>query len=104
MARYWKADEDLGADECFLRDFIINEGWKETTSIQASSSKQGARGGDSEDSDEEHLEKADEFEKDYNFRFEVDEGQQIQSYARFQDSSVRQRPDKRKRQRAAKAE
>ncbi|CAK0906715.1 unnamed protein product [Prorocentrum cordatum] len=103
MTRYWKADEDLDDSECFLRDFILNEEWKETTSIQASSSRAGAKDHGSED-EEEHLEDADEFEKEYNFRFEVEEGQQIQSYSRFQESSVRQRPDKRKRQRAAKAD
>lgn len=108
VARYWKADEDLDENDRFLRDYLLNKGWLETTSLQASNTAaKDAAGEDSEDesdAEEDHLEEADQFEKDYNFRFEVEEGQQIQGHRRFQENSVRERPDKRKRQRQERAE
>jgi len=110
VARYWKADEDLDENERFLRDYLMNKGWLETTSLQAPSAKlddeaeEDGSQEDRSDAEEEHLEEADQFEKDYNFRFEVEEGRQIQSHARFQQNSVRERPDKRRRQRQEKAE
>eukprot|EP00971_Amphidinium_carterae_P175698 3482348-Amphidinium_carterae.1 len=38
-------------------------------------------------------------EASYNFRFEMEEGRQIQGHARKQTDSIRQRDDKRKRKR-----
>merc|ERR1719401_3034692 len=103
IAKYWKDDEDLDEGERFLRDYLLNKGWLETTSLQAPQTLE-TLGGQSDDADEEHLDDVDEFEKDYNFRFEVEEGRQIQGHARFPEQSVRERPDKRKRQRHEKAE
>jgi len=95
-ARFWREDEELDDSEKFLRDYILNKSWQETASLQPKEA--------SEDEDEEDLEDADDFEKDYNFRFEMEDGQQIQSHKRFQDSSVRERSDKRKRQRKEKSD
>merc|ERR1712060_58469 len=39
VARYWKADEDLGDSEQFLRDYILNKGWMETASMQGTPSQ-----------------------------------------------------------------
>jgi len=103
MANYWKADEDLDEGERFLRDYLLNKGWLETTSLQAPQSS-GLLGAESDDAEEEHLEEVDDFEREYNFRFEVEEGRQVQGHARFPEHSVRERPDKRKRQRQEKAE
>lgn len=109
VARYWKADEDLNEGDQFLRDYLLNEGWKETTSLQ-SEQKGNMRGQMSIDADsnhddeEEHLDDVDEFERDYNFRFEVEEGHQIVGHARFPEASVRQRSDTRKKARKEKAE
>eukprot|EP00933_Yihiella_yeosuensis_P061637 TRINITY_DN64478_c0_g1_i1.p1 TRINITY_DN64478_c0_g1~~TRINITY_DN64478_c0_g1_i1.p1 ORF type:complete len:718 (+),score=253.75 TRINITY_DN64478_c0_g1_i1:208-2361(+) len=100
LAQYWKADEDLDSAEQFLRDYIVNREWLETGSMQKGPDDFGM-GSASED---EHLDDVDEFEKDYNFRFEVEEGKQIQGHKRFPENSVRERNDKRKRQRQAKAE
>ncbi|CAE8735939.1 unnamed protein product [Polarella glacialis] len=101
MTHYWKADEDLDDSEKFLRDYIVNKEWMETGSIQKPD-----RGGKADlpsDEEEEHLDDVDQYEKDYNFRFEVEEGKQIQGHARFPEASVRERNDKRKRQRQEKA-
>lgn len=102
-ARYWKADEDLDESERFLRDYILSKAWMETTSMQAPGSG-GPEGDDDGEADEEHLDKTDDFEKEYNFRFEMEDGQQIQGHQRVITSSVRQRDDTRKRKRKEKAE
>jgi len=69
---YWKDDEELGDDERFLRDFIVNRRWLERDSLQA--------GSDSESSSDN--EKAAEFEQRYNFRFEETGGDKIAGHAR----------------------
>eukprot|EP00929_Paragymnodinium_shiwhaense_P027815 TRINITY_DN1623_c0_g1_i1.p1 TRINITY_DN1623_c0_g1~~TRINITY_DN1623_c0_g1_i1.p1 ORF type:complete len:732 (-),score=257.03 TRINITY_DN1623_c0_g1_i1:213-2408(-) len=119
MSRYWKADEDLDDNEQFLRDFILGKGWLDTGSLQAEGSKSrhgggGNAGGEdvpnflpeemASEEEEEQLEKEEDFEREYNFRFEVEEGTKVQGHERFPESSVRDRNDKRKRQRAAKAD
>ncbi|CAE7339466.1 KRI1, partial [Symbiodinium pilosum] len=103
IANYWRGDEELDEDERFLRDYLVNRQWLETDSLQARSTE-GMPELDIEDEEGEYLGQADEFEKEYNFRFEVEEGRQIQGHARFPENSVRERKDKRKRQRQERAE
>merc|ERR1719401_2861946 len=79
----------------------MNKAWQETTSMQP---KVAEDDGEDDSGEESHLEEQDEFEKEYNFRFEMEDGQQIQGHKRFNESSVRERNDKRKRQRHEKAE
>lgn len=75
MSNYWRADEDLDEDERFLRDYVMNRQWLEIDSLQASSSRPAADALDlDEEQDDDDLEEADEFEKDYNFRFEMEDG------------------------------
>lgn len=57
----------LTADDKFLKDFIVNQQWVESESEESGDSG----GGPSLNEDEEFLEKADNFEATYNFRFEV---------------------------------
>ncbi|CAE7239415.1 Protein KRI1-like [Symbiodinium microadriaticum] len=104
MANYWRGDEDLDENERFLRDYVINRQWLETDSLQQAHGKKETMDFDVEDEEDEHLGQADEFEKEYNFRFEVEEGKHIQSHARFPENSVRDRNEKRKRQRKERAD
>lgn len=105
MSRYWKTDEELAPDDRFLRDFIINKGWLETPALQH-------KGEDSQGEDEhldqvenEHLDQVDNYEREFNFRFEAEEGCQIRGHARSLKTSVRDRgTNKRKRQRLRKQE
>jgi len=97
MADYWQEDEELDENEKFLRDFIINRSWLETTSMQAPVKEK--KDGTASSDDEKHLDEQDEFEANYNFRFEMEEGRQIQGHARFPTDTIRQRDDKRKRKR-----
>eukprot|EP00439_Symbiodinium_sp_Y106_P006736 s411_g1.t1 len=91
-------------EQGFLRDYVINRQWLETDSLQQTHGKKEAMDFDVEDEEDEHLGQADEFEKEYNFRFEVEEGKQIQGHARFPENSVRDRNEKRKRQRKERAD
>ncbi|AOW03403.1 KRI1-like family C-terminal-domain-containing protein [Yarrowia lipolytica] len=57
-----------------------------------------------EDEEDEFDEKADEFEQEYNFRFQEEDGKEIISYGRNQDTVRRTAENSRKRQRESKAE
>lgn len=57
-----------------------------------------------EDEEDEFEEKADQFEQEYNFRFQEEDGKEIVSYGRNQDTVRRSTENTRKRQRETKAE
>lgn len=57
-----------------------------------------------EDEEDEFDEKADDFEQEYNFRFQEEDGKEIISYGRNQDTVRRTAENSRKRQRESKAE
>ena len=87
---FWSDNaENLDDDEKFLKDFLTNQRWKERASIQ----------GGNDDSEDE-VEKADEFERRYNFRFEEEGADVVVGHARgIAEDSVRNKDDKRKRKR-----
>ncbi|CAD7923970.1 unnamed protein product [Amoebophrya sp. A120] len=100
--KYWGEDEKLTENEKFLRDYILNEGWKDPT---------GAGFGGVDDAkeveDEEALDEQDDFEAEYNFRYEhggLGENGEIATFARNVPNSVRQVDDKRKRKRLERKE
>eukprot|EP01029_Cantina_marsupialis_P018167 TRINITY_DN4146_c0_g1_i1.p1 TRINITY_DN4146_c0_g1~~TRINITY_DN4146_c0_g1_i1.p1 ORF type:complete len:611 (+),score=328.22 TRINITY_DN4146_c0_g1_i1:34-1866(+) len=84
------ADKAIDESDDFLRDYVKNEGWKVDEDEFT------------EDTDEEDVKKAEEFEQEYNFRFEDPEGGVIKGYSRVIKDSMRRRDNKRKRQRDAK--
>ncbi|CAD7974757.1 unnamed protein product [Amoebophrya sp. A25] len=111
--KYWGAEEKLSENEKFLRDYILNEGWKDPTGKHGFSDAPGGASGrakdqggdDSEDS--EDLAAQDEFEADYNFRYEhagLGERGEIPTYSRSVPNSVRQVDDKRRRKRVERKE
>mmetsp|Transcript_26745 Transcript_26745/g.87736 ORF Transcript_26745/g.87736 Transcript_26745/m.87736 type:complete len:677 (+) Transcript_26745:41-2071(+) len=97
----------LGQEEAFLRDYIANRRWEEDDGARGEEADFGrvvAGGGDEDDSeDEEELEKAEQFESMYNFRFEEPGGTALVSHPRVIEDSVRRDPDKRKRKRQEKS-
>jgi protein KRI1 len=97
LGRYIDENADLDDGDVFLRDYIANMGWK----MQESINNTGVGDMDSVDSDadEEFLEKADEFETKYNFRFEEAGGHAIASHSRRVEDSVRLKDSKRKKER-----
>ncbi|SBS82375.1 protein KRI1, putative [Plasmodium ovale] len=88
LKEYWK--DNLSKDEEFLRDYILKELWREDK-IQNIYEE-------IDEIDDEELEKAENFEKTYNFRYEEQNGNIINSAPRKIGSSVRQNLKKKKRQ------
>eukprot|EP00466_Bigelowiella_natans_P003513 jgi/Bigna1/73229/fgenesh1_pg.23_\ len=98
--------ENLSKDDRFLRDFIANEWWraKDTSNMPSYEEIMGEEEPDQPevDDDEKELEKAEAFEHAYNFRFEEKGSNEIITYPREIEESVRLKKSKRKRQRDAK--
>lgn len=89
--------------EKFLQDYIANMGWRNARKIKESSDAADAPSSESESDDEaSFLDKVDEFETKYNFRFEEEGGNAISSHARQVEDSVRVKDSKRKRERDLK--
>uniref|UniRef100_A0AAY5EB03 Protein KRI1 homolog n=1 Tax=Electrophorus electricus TaxID=8005 RepID=A0AAY5EB03_ELEEL len=90
---YWN-DPHLDEKESFLRDYILNKGYLDQDKEE--------RWEDVEDSEEEgesFLQKQEEFERHYNFRFEEPGAHKIQTFPRNIATSVRSKDDRRRRKR-----
>ncbi|XP_065834092.1 protein KRI1 homolog [Oscarella lobularis] len=93
----------LEEDEKFLRDYILNKGYIDPDSDQIPTYDEiVAEHHDSED--EDAVEKQEEFERKYNFRFEEPGGTNLVSYPRAIPGSVRQEDDSRKKRRKEREE
>ena len=99
---FGKEDAMAEKDKHFLRDYIMNDGWK----------RQGGDADSDEDAkfevddweDERDVEEAETFENRYNFRYEEPDSAKIETFPRVIESSIRKKESKRKRQRESKAE
>ena len=72
LNRIWEGEDDkLSEKDKFLRDYFLHKKWEaDTDRIQGDTGfDSGSNASGSEDDD--YLEKADQFEQKYNFRFEV---------------------------------
>ena len=102
LNRVWEApDEQLSEKDKFLRSYFLEKKWEaDTDRIQGDddgfNSDAGSCGSD------EFLENVDDFEQNYNFRFEQEGGTQIVGHSRNVIGSVRQKDDKRKKKREEK--
>ena len=83
-----KLAEVLKDEDEFLKDYIVNRKWTDVNADRTN--------GDSDDSSEEDLERQEQFEHEYNFRFEEPGGTSIRSHARNIDGTLR-REDTRRR-------
>ena len=105
LGHYWEDEERLDNGEKFLREYILNMGWKTKDNINDTLKPGGDDlSADSGSEDEEFLEKVDEFETKYNFRFEEEGGHAVSSHARSVKDSVRVKESKRKSERDRKKE
>ncbi|KAF9921721.1 hypothetical protein FBU30_008208 [Linnemannia zychae] len=104
--REYKNAPNMDKDEAFLMDYILNRGWIDKNQKKTPHYKEIVREDELSDLEksEEELEAAEEFESKYNFRFEDAAGDSLMSYSRTIDDSVRNKDDKRKRQRQAAKE
>lgn len=80
LARFYGGDDKLDASERFLRNYILNEGWKDKSQMGASFEDPKLKKIDKED--EERLDDMDAYETAYNFRFEEPNAATITSYSR----------------------
>ncbi|KAJ2388998.1 Ribosome biogenesis protein Kri1, partial [Coemansia sp. RSA 2559] len=92
-----KADtaSDADKDQAFLMDYILNRGWVDKSSEDQTAEMEAKAIVDNEE-DEKDVEFADNFESKYNFRYEEEGANQIKSYAREIEGSVRRKDDRRK--------
>ncbi|KAF7698091.1 protein KRI1 homolog [Silurus meridionalis] len=98
---YWN-DPKLDEKETFLRDYILNKGYQEEDEGERIPTYNELMQEDVEDSEEEgesFLQKQEDFERHYNFRFEEPGAYQIKTYPRNIATSVRSKDDSRKKKR-----
>ncbi|RKP15216.1 KRI1-like family C-terminal-domain-containing protein [Piptocephalis cylindrospora] len=97
----YREDPSVGKDEAFLMDYILNRGWVD----QLSKGSTGLAEQEVDlDEDEEAVDAADDFESQYNFRFEEPGAGQIITHSRQVAGSVRRPDDRRKKARQTVAE
>lgn len=100
LDEYFGEDEKLDENNKFLKDFFKNKLWidrdKEKRPIEDDLV------GISDD--EELLEKQEDYEREYNFRFEENASDQVLGHSRFMEGSVRKETNARKQQRERKKE
>ncbi|KAG7491555.1 hypothetical protein MATL_G00005050 [Megalops atlanticus] len=98
---YWN-DPQLDERERFLRDYILNKGYldeEEEDKIPTYDEVVQDEVEDSEEEGESFLERQEDFERHYNFRFEEADAEQIKTYPRNIATSVRAKDERRKRKR-----
>ncbi|XP_036446122.1 protein KRI1 homolog [Colossoma macropomum] len=97
---YWN-DPKLDEKESFLRDYILNKGYldEDEERIPTYDELMQEDVEDSEEEGESFLQKQEDFERHYNFRFEEPGAQQIKTYPRKIATSVRSKDDRRKKKR-----
>ena len=108
LQRYYSDTKNLDENDKFLRDYILNRRWDDTSTGSAGmlfpSNQTGNTDRVNDDEDREEVEKAEEFEKAYNFRFEEAGSSEIVSYSRNVQGTMRRVDDKRKKKREERRE
>ncbi|XP_055913201.1 protein KRI1 homolog [Eupeodes corollae] len=98
LKNYW-SNAKLPQREKFLRDYILNQGYAETNFADIPTYEDIVGEDENLSEDEVELEKQEEFEHKYNFRFEEPDSEFIKRYPRTIEQSVRKQDDSRKQKR-----
>jgi protein KRI1 len=103
------SDEAVDEDEKFLRNYILGDQWKvemdKERDLRERPSYNDILGEDVDTSeDEDAVQRAEDFEEQYNFRFEQKGSDQIVGHARNIQGSIRKEDDSRKQKRKRKEE
>ncbi|ORX74713.1 hypothetical protein DL89DRAFT_264521 [Linderina pennispora] len=92
-----KSEDDAPVDDQqFLMNYVLNRGWIEKGNSTKTSAKREAKTIIDKEEDEQLMELTDKFESKYNFRFEEPGADQIISYPRNIEGSMRRKDDRRK--------
>ncbi|KFB40304.1 hypothetical protein ZHAS_00007790 [Anopheles sinensis] len=94
LKHYW-SKEKLSKEEAFLKDYILNKRFVQAGEVPTYEDIVATS------EDEEELEKQEEYERKYNFRFEEPDTEFIKRYPRTMEDSVRIERNKRKEDRQA---
>lgn len=101
LKQYWNNPE-LDEGEKFLRDFIVKQKYLEKDTDRIPSYEEIVNDGDGLSDDEENVEKQEEFERKYNFRYEEPDQEFIKSFPRNIEDTVRRKENKRAEKRKEK--
>ncbi|KAL5022897.1 hypothetical protein ScPMuIL_002052 [Solemya velum] len=95
---YW-SNPKLDFDEKFLRDYILNKRYLEEDNDRIPTYEEVVDNGEGFSDEEDILDKQEDFERKYNFRFEEPDPEFIKKYPRTIESSMRNKETKRAQKR-----
>ncbi|XP_057263464.1 protein KRI1 homolog [Pezoporus wallicus] len=98
LQRFW-TDPELEPGERFLRDYILERGYREHSDDEDEAEGSPPSLPDSSDEGELFLARQEQFERSHNFRFQEPGAQQMQTFPRSIPTSVRRRDERRKEKR-----
>jgi protein KRI1 len=103
LARFYGSDEKLDPSERFLRNYILNEGWKDKTQMAVFDDPKLKK---IDKEDDERLDEMEAYETAYNFRYEDPNAATITSHARnaLASETMRRKEETRKLARERKKE
>lgn len=98
---YW-SNPDLEANEKFLRDYVLDDKYldKEYSSAGLDDTRVVHDSDENLSEDEKNIERQEEFEHKYNFRFEEPDQEFIKRYPRTMENSIRRKDTRRLEKRA----
>ncbi|KAL6984401.1 hypothetical protein U1Q18_017778 [Sarracenia purpurea var. burkii] len=101
LDEYFGKDDNLDEKEMFLKEYFRNRMWVDEGKDMKAVEDEKALGFSE---DEEEIEKQEDYERDFNFRFEENAGDRVLGHSRFVEGSVRKKTSARKVQRKSKEE